>query len=261
MTHDLILFNDEIVGQMAEENRRVDQGPNSVEYFGDLAELIHPSWYDTFTTAKTQLEFVCAKLLKEVATGEVIYPPVQNMLRSFLITPLDSVRCVIVGQDPYYGGDATGVAFSGGREGVPESLKNIVKEVRRCYPHKLIPDLTDPCIEGWSQQGVLLINSSFSVSDSTPGGHRGRWLGVITRIIDSVVGTSSVIPWMLWGAKAKLLEHTLEEKGASNIWTCGHPSPRSVYLYREHGQFVMCDDVLIASGWDPINWSRFNPIK
>lgn len=236
----------------------IEQLEECKNYFGDLSSLIHPSWYEAFSSAKKELNQVAIKLIEDESKGITVYPPKHSMFRAFLLTPLTEVKCVIVGQDPYASGDATGVAFSG-HGPVPASLSNIIKEVRRSYPKTPFKDPDNACIEGWCEQGVLLINSCLSVEEGKSGAHKGRWFGFLTFIAHAVSEHSIQTPWMLWGAKAAKLEDMLNKKGFKNVMVCGHPSPYSVRYYEKHGQFLLCDEILINNGMDPIDWIRMSP--
>lgn len=227
-------------------------------YFGDLTSHIHPSWYETFDKAKKELDSAAVKLMKEQEEGIIIYPPKHTTFRSFLLTALSDVKCVIVGQDPYASGDATGVAFSG-HGPIPVSLANIISEVRRCYPKIPFRDPPSACIEGWCEQGVLLINSSFTVISGSPGAHRGRWFGLLTFIAQAIADHNSQVPWMLWGARAAKLEDMLNKKGFKEVMICGHPSPKSVHYFEKNGHFLLCDEILINNGMDPIDWTKMSP--
>lgn len=239
------------------------QGPKSLEYFGDLSQKVDESWWPFFSlrTVIAELEDIAKKLAIRELNGEVIYPKKENMFRIFLLVPLDAVKVVGMGQDPYANGHATGVAFSGGGKTanvVPGSLKNIVKEVQRCYPKRTIPDLVDPSLEGWCKQGVFLINHCLSVTEHQEGGHKGLWMGFITEVIDVIVKKDSVIPWMLWGSRVRRCQDLIQKRGGTNILICGHPSPRSVAFFRENGHFLEVDRIMLENGWDEIAWWKFN---
>lgn len=248
---------------MEEAPAVLKQGPLSLAYFGSLSDRVDESWWPLFNrdTVIRELEDIAKKLKAREELDEVIFPMKDKMFRVFLVTPLDSVRAVIMGQDPYANGHATGIAFSGGGKNantVPASLKNIVKEVQRCYPKRTIPDLVDPSLEGWCAQGVLLLNHCLSVTEHQEGGHKGLWMGFITEVIDIIVKKDSVIPWLLWGSRVRRCQDLIQKRGGTNILICGHPSPRSVSFFQENGHFLEVDRIMLENGWDEIAWWRFN---
>jgi uracil-DNA glycosylase len=243
-----------------------------VAYFGDLTERIHPSWYETFSSISCQRELkdIVKRLKKKEDAGDSIYPPKENIFRVFKLVPLriegdeegESVKCVVIGQDPYPSGDATGVAFSGGRSGViPASLRNIRNEVVRCYPKKVIPELENPSLEGWCQQGVLLLNQALTVASGKSGSHGGIWVGFITHIISAVLKENKRTPWLLWGAPARRLKDTIDKKGGSNVFEAGHPSPYSVKWFTGNNHFILCNDVLEEGGRELIDWGHWSPVE
>jgi uracil-DNA glycosylase len=125
-------------------------------------------------------------LRAEEAAGKVIYPPRGMRLAALALTPLDRVRCVILGQDPYHGpGQAHGLAFSV-PDGVPlpPSLINITKELEADLG---LPPPTSGNLSKWARQGVLLLNSTLTVEAGKPGSHAGRGWDAITDAVVAAV--------------------------------------------------------------------------
>src|SRR5690606_30441859 len=123
-------------------------------------------------------------LLAERAAGKIVYPPGPQIFNALNLTPLEKVRVVIIGQDPYHGpGQAHGLCFSV-QAGVrpPPSLQNIFKEIRRDLGHPL-PD--HGCLQSWAEQGVLLLNAVLTVTQGQAGAHANRgWERFTSRIIE-----------------------------------------------------------------------------
>lgn len=237
-------------------------GPVAQAYFGVSTPDVHPSWLDTvFIPARAELEHTAKKLQKHVEKGDVIYPLAQNVFRIFKLVPLDEVKVVIVGQDPYYTPeDATGVAFSGGRQSViPQSLKNIVKEISKNYTFAKEP--ATGCLEGWCEQGVLLLNSSLTVPAGRPLGCGGIWLGFMRVVVEAITNHNNNIPWLLWGASAKKLVDTRGMKLITTVLTAAHPSPRSYHLFKDCGHFVECNKILRENGEEEIDWTQMEPTR
>jgi uracil-DNA glycosylase len=159
-------------------------------------------------------------LTAEEAAGKVVYPPRGTRLAALALTPLDQVRCVILGQDPYHGpGQAHGLAFSvQGSTRLPPSLVNIYKELEADLglPRSATGDLT-----AWAKQGVLLLNNTLTVEAGQAGSHAGRgWDAITDACVAAVAARAEPTVFILWGSHAKKNHLVL---------TSGHPSPLSAH--------------------------------
>ena len=192
-----------------------------------------------------------ASFIRErLAAGAIIYPP--RPLRALELTPLASVRAVILGQDPYHGpGQAEGLAFSV-PPGVklPPSLRNIYKEFR-CAPDEALP--VDGSLLGWALRGVLLLNTCLTVEEGQPGSHAKKGWEVLTdAILAELAAQASPCVYMLWGAhaqaKAALIEETAARHGREAlILQANHPSPLSAR--RPPVPFLGCGHFALARDW------------
>lgn len=175
-------------------------------------------------------------LTAEEATGKVVYPPRGTRLAALVLTPLDSVRCVILGQDPYHGaGQAHGLAFSV-QAGVkpPPSLVNIYKELEADLglPRAVTGDLSP-----WARQGVLLLNNTLTVEAGQAGSHAGRgWDAVTDAAVAAVAARAEPTVFILWGSHARkkasrvpALARALGGSGHHLVLTSAHPSPLSAH--------------------------------
>jgi len=187
---------------------------------------------------------------ERLAAGAVIYPP--RPLRALELTPLASVRAVILGQDPYHGpGQAEGLAFSV-RPGVklPPSLRNIFKELR-CRPDEA-PPATGSLVE-WARRGVLLLNASLTVEDGQPGSHAKKGWEVLTdALLAEVASHASPCVYMLWGAHAQAKAGLVGQTAAAHgrevlILQSNHPSPLSAS--RPPVPFLGCGHFAQAREW------------
>lgn len=194
-------------------------------------------------------------LRHEKAAGKIIYPPGPLIFNALNSTPLDSVKVVILGQDPYHGpGQAHGLCFSV-QPGVPvpPSLLNVYKELKR--------DLNiDPpahgCLQHWAEQGVLLLNTSLTVERGLAGSHaHAGWQPFTDRIIQLVSERRPHLVFMLWGAhaqsKARLVDPTRHL-----VLKSAHPSPLSAHRgFIGNGHFSRANRWLEQQGLAPIDWS------
>lgn len=196
---------------------------------------------------------------ERLAAGAVIYPP--RPLRALELTPLHSVRAVVLGQDPYHGpGQAEGLAFSV-PPGVklPPSLRNIFKELR-FGPDEPLP--LDGSLMDWARRGVLLLNACLTVEDGQPGSHaRKGWEVLTDALLAQVASQASPCAYMLWGAhaqaKAGLIERTAARHGREAlVLQANHPSPLSASRppapFLGCGHFVQARDWLSARGYPDV---------
>jgi uracil-DNA glycosylase len=207
-----------------------------------------------------------------INAGAVIYPP--TPFRALELTPLDQVRVVILGQDPYHGaGQAQGLAFSvASGVKVPPSLRNIFKEIGRDPDvnggDMAIPSLKDGSLVRWAEQGVLLLNTCLTVEDGLPASHaKLGWEGLTDALISLVAERNKNVVFMLWGAHAQAKQALLQtpqilaNKSRVNehlVLYANHPSPLSAM--RQPAPFIGCghfgraNAFLIKQGLPSINW-------
>lgn len=167
-----------------------------------------------------------ANCVEESYGKSVCYPNQTEILRAFDVTPLDQVRVVIIGQDPYHGPhQANGLAFSvhAGQK-APPSLRNILKEVWDDVGGMPWVDLTR-----WAEQGVFLLNSVLTVEQKKPGAHAGfGWEAFTDEVIRTISVTRPNVVFMLWGNYAQKKE-ALIDTTKHLVLKAPHPSPLSAY--------------------------------
>jgi len=193
-------------------------------------------------------------LRREKAAGKVIYPPGPMIFQALNSTPLERVRVVILGQDPYHGaGQAHGLCFSV-QPGVapPPSLQNIFKELKRDL------NLDIPShghLQHWADQGVLMLNTSLTGEQGVAGSHaKMGWQRLTDRIIEVISEKRSDVVFLLWGAhaqsKAKLIDPTRHL-----LLKSVHPSPLSAHRgFIGNGHFSRANQFLKQRGLEPIDW-------
>lgn len=215
-------------------------------------------WYPVFSKAREALEFVQEVIGEdEVKLGMISLPNRCDLFNAFHAVPLNKVRLVIVGQDPYPAllsdgrTRAVGRSFSVRRgDEVPASLVNIYKEIARSIPDFRIPNHGD--LSGWEQQGVLLLNTALTVPPGMEGRHSeyGTWLTFMRLVFDAIAETNPRCIYFLWGAKAQKIAPLLGERAI--IFTASHPSPRSVHIsFQGCGHFISANRLLMP----PIDWN------
>ncbi len=196
-------------------------------------------------------------LCAEEAAGRTVYPPRGQRLRALDLTPLDSVKVVILGQDPYHGpGQAMGLCFSVS-QGVrpPPSLANIYKELASdCGIAR--PAHGD--LSGWARQGVLLLNTSLTVEAGKAGSHAGRgWEALTDACVAAVAARTEPAVFILWGshAQAKAARILSLGEGRHCLIRSPHPSPLSAHRgFFGSRPFSRANAFLEAQGRTPIDW-------
>lgn len=184
-----------------------------------------------------------------------IFPKKENIFKAFWNTPFSKVKVVILGQDPYHGqGQAHGLAFSV-QDGVkvPPSLKNIYKEIEAEFGIK--KDFTNGNLEGWTKQGVFLLNSVLTVVENTPASHQKKgWEGFTDYAIESLSKEREGLVFMLWGNFAKSKASIIDES-KHLILTAPHPSPFSVHTgFFGCNHFRLCNEYLVKNGEKEVKW-------
>jgi uracil-DNA glycosylase len=196
-------------------------------------------------------------LKAEEAAGKRIYPPRGTRLRALELTPLDDVKVVILGQDPYHGpGQAHGLAFSV-RDGVkvPPSLVNIYKELETDLG---LPRPAQGNLENWARQGVLLLNNALTVQEAQAGSHQKRgWEPITDAVAAAVAAKTEPCVFLLWGSHARNKAARVPglEAGHHLILTAPHPSPLSAYAgFFGCRHFSKANAFLEAAGRGGIDW-------
>ena len=195
-----------------------------------------------------------AFLQREKADGKHIFPKGAEYFRALDLTPLDDVRVVILGQDPYHGaGQAHGLCFSvqpGVR--VPPSLVNIYKEMQSDLG---IPPARHGFLEHWARQGVLLLNSVLTVEEARAASHQGKgWETFTDAVIRAVNLDCEHVVFMLWGAYAQK-KAAFVDRARHLVLTAPHPSPLSAHNgFFGCRHFSQANDYLAAQGRNAIDW-------
>ncbi len=198
-------------------------------------------------------------LVAEKEAGKVIFPKGGEWFRALDLTPLDTVRVVILGQDPYHGaGQAHGLCFSV-KPGVPPppSLVNIYKELASDLG---IAPARHGFLEHWAEQGVLLLNSVLTVEQGRAASHQGKgWERFTDAVIAQIAAKPEPVVFMLWGnyaqKKAGFVD-SIERGGRHLVLKAPHPSPLSAYAgFFGCKHFSQANAFLQERGLPPIDWA------
>lgn len=198
---------------------------------------------------------VLTQFLKQERASQIIYPAARNVCRALEMTPLNSVKVVILGQDPYHGeGQANGLCFSVPKGcPLPPSLKNIYKEISSDLGLSMAGhgDLSP-----WAQQGVLLLNTVLTVRAGQPQSHQQQgWELFTDALIQAVDEYCPHVVFMLWGKPAQAKQALITSR-RHTVLCAAHPSPLSAYRgFLGCRHFSKANLALAQQGQTVIDWA------
>ena len=216
---------------------------------------IEKSWNEALAGEfeKPYFSTLVGTLHAEKDAGRKIYPPGSLIFRAFDLTPVDKVKVVILGQDPYHNpGQAMGLSFSV-PDGVPAppSLVNIFKEIENDLGIKMSGR---PNLENWARQGVLLLNAILTVRAGEAASHsRLGWQEFTDAVISYISSHCKNVTFMLWGnfarSKSSLIDHSRHL-----VLEAAHPSPLARGAFFGCRHFSKANAYLVSNGKTPIDW-------
>lgn len=216
---------------------------------------IDPSWGERL---KDEFSAPYFARLTDFVRGEyragACYPPGREIFNAFNLCPFESVKVVIIGQDPYHEpGQAEGLCFSV-KDGVqlPPSLQNIFKEIEADTGRR--PPVSGS-LRRWAQQGVLLLNATLTVRAHQAGSHQGKgWETFTDAVIARLSAERENLVFLLWGSYAQK-KGAVIDRTRHLVLSSAHPSPLSAYrgFFGNH-HFTLCNDFLTRHGLAPIEW-------
>jgi uracil-DNA glycosylase len=228
---------------------------------------VSPDWRETVDhfLDSSKGQDLARFMTQRLNDGATIYP--EQPLRALDLTPLASVKVVILGQDPYHGpGQAEGLAFSvtAGMK-VPPSLRNIFKELaweaEQATPGaESLLKPRDGSLLPWARQGVLLLNACLTVERGLPASHANHgWEALTDAVVRAVLANGRMVVFLLWGAHAqKLADCVTSAPGSHRVLMANHPSPLSAMRPPQPfigcGHFAKANALLVESGQLPIIW-------
>ena len=217
-----------------------------------LSEVMDPSWTAALADREPQLRALGDFLRAEVAAGRGYQPAGAHILRAFA-APMDDVRVLIVGQDPYpTPGHAVGLSFAvpPTTRPLPKSLINIAAELRSDLNLELPADLST-----WADEGVMLLNRVLTVRPGAPGSHRGKgWEDITGAAVAALSARRAPLVAILWGRDAQSVAPWL---GDTPCITSAHPSPLSASRgFFGSRPFSRANEMLATQGAAPIRWGN-----
>lgn len=202
---------------------------------------------------KPYFESLVRFLHNEKSAGKTIYPPGSQIFRAFDLTPVEKVKVVILGQDPYHNpGEAMGLSFSVPKGiATPPSLKNIFKEIETDLGIRMSgsPDLTP-----WAEQGVLMLNAILTVEAHKAASHgKIGWAEFTDAVIKYISDNTEGVVFMLWGNFARS-KRELIDASRHHVLEAAHPSPLARGAFFGCHHFSKANEMLAAEGKTPIDW-------
>ena len=217
---------------------------------------IHESWKALLKPEFESPYFrALAEFVRTAYSSGVVYPPGRFIFEAFNRTPLDQVKVVILGQDPYHEPyQAHGLCFSvQPGVAVPPSLVNIYKELEAEYHQPFLGRNGD--LSHWADQGVLLLNATLTVAAGRAGSHQGKgWETFTDAVVRKLAAARENLVFLLWGSYAQR-KGALIDRARHLVLESAHPSPLSAYRgFFGCGHFQKANDYLKAHGHRPITW-------
>lgn len=217
---------------------------------------LQPQWLELLAAEFEQpyMRELSAFLRRRRAEGVAVYPPPGQIFAAFDATPPQSVRVVILGQDPYHNpGQAHGLCFSvNPGVPVPPSLQNIYRELREDLG---VEPPRHGCLHSWAGRGVLLLNSVLTVERNRPGSHQGRgWERFTDRVLQLLAGSDQPRVFLLWGAQAQRKAAAVDGR-RHRVLRAPHPSPLSAHRgFFGCRHFSAANRFLGERGLEPVDW-------
>jgi len=223
---------------------------------GDLAYFPPGLWRDALQAEFAKPYFVSLlKFLKAERQSKKILPPPEDVFTAFRCTPLDKVKVVIIGQDPYFNpGEAHGLSFSV-RPGVkiPPSLSRIFTVLEKTIPNFKRPK--SGYLLKWAERGVFMLNATLTVEQGKPNSHsKAGWAQFTDAVIGVLNSHCTGLVYMLWGQNAQA-KGKLVDASKNHILVAPHPSPMSGSQWLSCTHFADANRLLIADGKEPIDWT------
>lgn len=201
------------------------------------------------------LQSALAHVAGERAAGKIVYPPDADVFNAFKLTPFDTLKVVILGQDPYHGPNQShGLCFSvvkGNK--IPPSLRNIYKELAADIHNFVVPSHGD--LSYWAEQGILLLNTVLTVEQAQAHSHKKiGWEQFTDGVISTINSQCENVIFLLWGAPAQKKAILIDEQ-RHTILTAIHPSPLSAHRgFFGCKHFSKTNQILSSQGRKPIDW-------
>jgi uracil-DNA glycosylase len=223
---------------------------------------IPPGWELEFNECEPEYRQAIIYVNSQIRLGKIVFPKKENLFRAFRLTPLNTIKVIIIGQDPYHSIDtetgepvASGLSFSCAGRGIQPSLNNIFKELANSFGRA--PSSGN--LEHWALQGVLLINKCLTVNKGEAKSHGDAWKFFVFKLLNIILEKIPFCFLCLWGNVAQKLVDGRDKLtfNSSRVMVLkgGHPSGlNQTNPFVGCGHFVTINNILMANGYAPIDW-------
>jgi uracil-DNA glycosylase len=200
--------------------------------------------------------FNISNALKEESKNVTIYPPIHQVFRAFI--PMDKIKVVVLGMDPYHNGSAIGLCFSVlPGNNINPSLRNIYNELKD-EEYKVDEN---GVLTHWADQGCLMLNTALTVEKGDADSHTGIWYEFSEKVIKYVAENTNDVVWLLMGSKAQAFQEFIPSNHRHRVLVTSHPSPFSAHRsFRQWPAFLgsnifrQTNDFLKEKNRNPIKW-------
>lgn len=225
-------------------------------YFLVEVKILYQLWNEFFAAEQKTIYYeLLQKAVLDAYQQNTVYPPKEMMFEAFRATPLQEIKVVILGQDPYHGaGQAHGLSFSVQKgQSLPPSLRNMYIEL---HSDLGVPMPKHGCLSGWAKQGVFLLNAALTVKEKEPNSHKDIWEVFTDRVIDVINEQDRPICFVLWGAFAQKKKIRIDETKHFVIQSA-HPSPFSASKgFLGSKPYSKINSFLLETNQQPIDWTK-----
>lgn len=223
----------------------------------ELDNILHPSWTKILLPLfnDERMNQLLILINKEKALGNIVYPEMINIFKTFKLCSFDELKVVFIGQDPYHqNNQATGLCFAvENNVKPPPSLVNILKELNNNYPEGV---LLNTNLESWAKQGCLMLNTALTVRANYAASHSKYWLWFTEEVIKRLQEWRTGLIFVRWGNHAKQFKINTETQ---NVLDAGHPSPLNTTIpFRGNQHFLKINEILKGQSGDEyqIDWFK-----
>lgn len=194
------------------------------------------------------------QFLKEERETQTVYPPEEEVFNAFNLTPVDKVKVVILGQDPYHGpNQAHGLCFSVKDGKIPPSLHTIFRNLKK---HSGMEKPVSGNLTKWGMQGVLLLNTALTVRKKDPNSHKKEWKEFTDAVIRKLSDERKNLVFLLWGKFAQSKTSLINKDNGHEIFETSHPAAHHAdRTFKCSNHFNETNEFLKEKGLEPIDWN------
>lgn len=191
-----------------------------------LKEQVGEEWYNTLAPILKGKEFSSDfNQINQELQSKVCYPSKENIFKAFELCKIEDLKCVLIGQDPYHDGCATGLCFDTDGQKLTPSLRKINEEYDRQFPNDFNTNIMDGKLSHWAVQGMLMINTALTVEKGKANSHAKLWEKFTDKLLDYLSKRDNPILFICWGKQAQnLVSNYIKDDTHHSIIKAEHPA-------------------------------------